>query len=60
MSELDDHPNIIKYYKSFVENDSLHILMEYASRGDLYKVSIKIKYHLTLFVLIDSERIKNT
>ena len=41
MSELDDHPNVIKYYTSFVENDSLHILMEYASRGDLYKVSIK-------------------
>lgn len=40
MSELDEHPNVIKYYTSFVENDSLHILMEYASRGDLYKVSI--------------------
>lgn len=39
MSELPENPNVIKYYTSFVENDALHILMEYASRGDLYKVS---------------------
>ena len=31
-----DHPNIIKYYTSFVEEDHLHIVMEYAPRGDLY------------------------
>ncbi|XP_029654588.2 serine/threonine-protein kinase Nek10-like [Octopus sinensis] len=24
-----DHPNIVKYYKTFLENDSLYILMDY-------------------------------
>lgn len=32
------HPNIIKYYTSFIEDESLFILMEYASGGDLYTV----------------------
>lgn len=41
MSDLEEHPNVIKFYTSFVENDSLHILMEYAPKGDLYKVSYK-------------------
>lgn len=48
MSELDDHPNLIKYHTSFMENDFLHILMEYANRGDLYKVSFNI-YFITFF-----------
>ena len=30
------HPNIIKYYASFLENESLCIIMEYAELGDLY------------------------
>lgn len=33
------HPNIIKYYSSFLENENLHIVMEYAEGGDLYSVS---------------------
>lgn len=32
------HPNIIRYYASFIEADSLFILMEYAAGGDLYAV----------------------
>lgn len=32
------HPNIIKYYTSFLENQTLHIIMEYAEGGDLYSV----------------------
>ena len=32
------HPNIIRYYASFIEAESLHILMEYAAGGDLYAV----------------------
>lgn len=39
MSELDEHPNLIKYHTSFLESDYLYILMEYANKGDLYKVS---------------------
>ena len=31
------HPNIIQYYTSFVENHALHIVMEFADGGDLYK-----------------------
>lgn len=33
-----NHINIIKYYNSFLENESLHIVMEYAEGGDLYSV----------------------
>ena len=32
-----DHFNIIKYYESFIEDKNLHIIMEYASGGDLSK-----------------------
>ena len=30
-----NHPNIVKYYKSFRENDMLYIIMEYFDNGDL-------------------------
>ena len=30
-----DHPNIVKYYKSFRENEQLYIIMEYFDNGDL-------------------------
>ena len=30
-----DHPNIVKYYKSFREDDKLYIVMEYFDNGDL-------------------------
>ena len=33
------HPNIIRYYASFIESECLYILMEYAAGGDLYAVS---------------------
>ena len=33
-----DHPNIIKYYTSFLEGGYLYILMEYAQKGDLYNI----------------------
>ena len=49
MSEMDDNPNVIKYYTSFLENDYLHILMEYANRGDLYKVSEFLRFNRGLF-----------
>lgn len=32
------HPNIIKFYNSFEEENSLYIVMEYAEGGDLQKV----------------------
>lgn len=32
------HPHVIKYYTSFMEEDCLHILMEYAENGDMYKM----------------------
>ena len=42
MSELEEehggHPNLIRYYTSFFENDCLYIVMEYANKGDLYKI----------------------
>lgn len=30
-----DHPNIIKYYNSFQNGQSFHIVMEYATHGSL-------------------------
>jgi len=35
------HPHVIQYYTSFMEDEALHILMEYAHKGDLYKVSFQ-------------------
>ena len=32
-----DHPHIIKYYGSFLEDQTLNIIMEYAEAGDLQK-----------------------
>jgi NIMA (never in mitosis gene a)-related kinase 1/4/5 len=45
------HPHIIKqvypitcrYYHSFIEQDCLYILMEYAEGGDLHSVSTSLK-----------------
>ena len=35
------HPHIIKYYHSFIEQDCLYILMEYAQGGDLHSLMRK-------------------
>lgn len=35
------HQHIIRYYHSFVENDALYILMEYADGGDLHTLMRK-------------------
>ena len=31
-------PYIVKYYDSFVENSTLHIVMEYCEKGDLSQI----------------------
>lgn len=33
------HPHLIGYHNSFIEGESLHILMEFADCGDLQRVS---------------------
>jgi len=33
-----NHPHVIKYFTSFMEDGCLHILMEYADGGDLYEL----------------------
>ena len=38
MSELPENQNVIWYYTSYIEHDYLYIVMEYASRGDMYQV----------------------
>ena len=43
------HPNIIKYYSSFLENESLCIIMEYAELGDLYSLIKHYKRHQKYF-----------
>lgn len=37
------HPNIVGYYDSFIENNRLHIIMDYANGGDL-SISIKSQH----------------
>jgi serine/threonine protein kinase len=33
-----EHPNIIKYYESFMDDQELYIIMQYAQKGDLHSV----------------------
>jgi NIMA (never in mitosis gene a)-related kinase len=47
-------PTIIRYYDSFIENDSIHIVMEYAEGGSL---SEKITDHKNRGVPISNEQI---
>ena len=39
-----NHPNIVKYYKSFREDDHLYIIMEYFDNGDLSDYIKVLKY----------------
>lgn len=32
------HPNIIKYFDYFTDEQHLYIIMEYANKGDLHRV----------------------
>ena len=48
---LLDHPNIIKYYSSFLENNNYHIIMEFAENGNLknfIKIHKILKKHIDL------------
>ena len=47
-------PTIIRYYDSFMENDSIHIVMEYAEGGCL---SDKITDHKNRGVPVSNEQI---
>ena len=38
-----DHPNVIKFYGSFVDDETLFIVMEYAEAGDLQRKFKKLK-----------------
>ena len=52
-----NHPNIIKYYSSFLEKENLYIIMEYAESGDLYSLIKHYKKHLKFFEEFDIWRI---
>jgi serine/threonine protein kinase len=42
LSSLDS-PFVVRYYDSFIDSDSLHIVMEYCNRGDLQSLVKKAK-----------------
>ena len=52
-----NHPNIIKYYSSFLEQENLYIIMEYAENGDLFSLIKHYKRHKKLFEEFDIWRI---
>ena len=39
-----DHPNVVKYYKSFTENNKIYIIMEYFDNGDLQDYIKALKF----------------
>ena len=43
------HPHIIKYYSSYIEDNTLSIITEYAEGGDLYKLILKHRHKKTSF-----------
>lgn len=40
-----DHPNIIKYYETYNDDQYFHIVMEYCTGGELFERIIKKKYY---------------
>lgn len=51
---LLDHPNVIKYYSSFLENNNYHIIIEFAENGNLKNF---IKIHKILNKHIDAGKL---
>ena len=49
-----DHPNLLKYYSSFIEKENYYIIMEYAEGGNLKNY---IKIHKILDKKIDENKI---
>ena len=47
-------PTIIRYYESFIENDSIYIVMEYAEGGC---VTDKIDEHRRLGTMLSNDQI---
>lgn len=47
-------PTIVRYYESFIENDSIHIVMEYAEKGSVDDLIQEFKERQTNF---DSEQV---
>ena len=49
MNELNilkmlDHPNIIKLYETYEEDDQVHLVTEYCSGGELFDFIVKQDY----------------
>ena len=38
-----DHPNVIKFYTSFIDGDHIYLILELAPKGDLLKLITKQK-----------------
>lgn len=51
-----NHHHMIKYYNSFIENNSLFIVMEYAEGGDLQQVHYILLYLFILYFKINEQK----
>lgn len=42
LKELD-HPNIVKFYETYIEDNKMYLVMEYIAGGELFKMILKRK-----------------
>ena len=49
-----DHPNVVRYFDSFLDDGKLNIIMEYCDQGDLQQY---LKKHAQGKVFVPEERI---
>lgn len=52
-----NHPNVVKYYESFIHNGKLCIVMDFAENGNLFKILATFSvFLLILFFIGDLQR----
>lgn len=44
-----NHPNLVRYYESFISAENLYIVMDYAEHGDLLKMFLERRKQMKTF-----------